>query len=288
MTLSLRAALAGLALLATPLGAQSTPRTAADYPFAVGERFRYQVKLGIFSVGRASMHVSAIDTIRGHEAFRLRFILNGKALFFSLDDTLTSWTGIRDFRSRRFLQLNNEDGKKRVRDYTIHPDSGYYRRGNRQDTTYATVADPLDDVAFFYWVRTLPLEVGQSYSWDRYFRPDRNPVRIRVLRRQNCELPGNEKRRCLLIQPSIRARGMLGEASNARILITDDVDRIPVEVRSSFSFGTLVLKLRGIDRAAPREVEADASPRPETPDSAGDPSADDAGDSLSAPSPEAP
>lgn len=283
-----RAALTGLVLLAAPLDAQSAPRTVADYPFAVGERFRYQVKLGIFSVGRASMHVTGIDTIRGHEAFRLRFILNGKALFFSLDDTLTSWTGVRDFRSRRFLQLNNEDGRKRVRDYTIHPDSGYYRRVGRPDTTYESVAEPLDDVAFFYWVRTLPLEVGESYSWDRYFRPDRNPVRIRVLRRQNCELPGNEKRRCLLIQPSIRARGMLGEASNARILITDDVDRIPVEVRSSFSFGTLVLKLRAIDRAAQRPAEDTVAPRPETPDSAGDPETDDPGDSLAAPAPEAP
>jgi hypothetical protein len=237
---------------AGPVVAQSAgPGTATSYPFQVGERFQYQVKLGIFSVGRASMHVAGLDTIGGHEAFRLRFILNGKALFFSLDDTLTSWTGTRDFRSHRFLQLNNEDGRKRVRDYTIHADSGFYRRANRPDTTYQTVAEPLDDVAFFYWVRTVPLTVGQSYTWDRYFRPDRNPVRIRVLRRQNCELPGNIKRQCLLIQPSIRATGMLGESSDARILITDDADRIPVEVRSSFSFGTLVLKLRSVTHGAP-------------------------------------
>lgn len=256
----MRRLLAVTALMwAGPVLAQSpAPGTATSYPFQVGERFQYQVKLGIFSVGRASMHVVGLDTVRGHESFRLRFILNGKALFFSLDDTLTSWTGTRDFRSHRFLQLNNEDGRKRVRDYSILADSGYYRRASR-DTTYATVADPLDDVAFLYWVRTIPLVVGQSYTWDRYFRPDRNPVRIRVLRRQNCELPGNIKRHCLLIQPSIRATGMLGESSDARILITDDADRIPVEVRSSFSFGTLVLKLRGVTHGAtPTDIPPDS------------------------------
>ncbi|HWA41286.1 MAG TPA: DUF3108 domain-containing protein [Gemmatimonadales bacterium] len=242
---------AGLAsVLAAAPAVAAAQDPARDWPFDVGERFTYQVKLGIFSVGRATMGVLGRDTVRGQETFVLRFTLNGKALFFSLDDTLTSWTGVRDFHSYRFLQDNNEDGRERTKDYRIFPDSGYYRV-NQRDTTFTTVADPLDDTAFFYWVRTLPLEVGQSYTWDRYFRPDRNPVRIRVLKRQNCELPGDVKRRCLLIQPSIRAKGMLGESSDARILMTDDVERIPVEVRSNFSFGTLVLKLRDVRMADP-------------------------------------
>lgn len=238
----------------TPLAAQEVPApTTPTYPFGVGERFQYQVKLGLFSVGRATMEVVGMDSVRGNETFVLRFALNGKALFFSLDDTLTSWTGTSDFHSYRFLQRNNEDGKVRTRDYKIFPDSGYYRV-NQRDTTFSTVADPLDDTAFFYWVRTLPLEVGQTYTWDRYFRPDRNPVRIRVLKRENCELPGDRKRRCLLVQPSIKAKGMLGESSDARILLTDDADRIPVEVRSNFSFGTLVLKLRQVRLASDTTV----------------------------------
>ena len=238
-----------LLLTATPALAQDST---APWPFEVGERFTYQVKLGLFSVGRATMAVLARDSVRGHETFVLRFTLNGRALFFSLDDTLTSWTGTRDFHSYRFLQDNNEDGRQRLKDYRIFPDSGFYRV-NQRDTTFSTVADPLDDTAFFYWVRTLPLVVGETYTWDRYFRPDRNPVRIRVLKRQNCELPGDQKRKCLLIQPSIRAKGMLGESSDARILMTDDAQRIPVEVRSNFSFGTLVLKLREV-RMGPAEA----------------------------------
>ena len=230
--------------LAPPV-AEPAPAPAPAYPFEVGERFAYKVKLGIFTVGRAGMEVLARDTVRGREVFVLRFTLNGRALFFTLDDTLTSWTGTRDFRSYRFLQDNNEDGRERTKDYRIFPDSGYYRV-NQRDTTFQTIADPLDDTAFFYWVRTLPLEVGRTYTWERYFRPDRNPVRIKVLKRQNCELPGNDKRKCLLIQPSIKATGMLAESSDARILITDDADRIPVEVRSNFSFGTLVLKLQRV------------------------------------------
>jgi hypothetical protein len=239
---------------ATPLAAQEAPAlTTPTYPFGVGERFQYQVKLGLFSVGRAVMEVTEMDTVRGHETFVFRFTLNGRALFFSIDDTLSSWTGTQDFHSYRFLQDNNEDGHERTKDFKIFPDSGFYRV-NLRDTNFTTVADPLDDTAFFYWVRTLPLEVGRTYSWDRYFKPDRNPVRIKVLKRQNCELPGDRERRCLLVQPSIKAKGMLGESSDARILLTDDAERIPVEVRSNFSFGTLVLKLRQVRLASDTTV----------------------------------
>lgn len=255
-SLALRVSAAAM-LAAGPVLAQdsvptATPDSARVWPFGVGERFTYQVKLGIFSVGRATMSVLAVDTVRGHESFVFRFTLNGRALFFTLDDTLTSWTGMRDFHSYHFLQVNNEDGRNRTREYIIYPESVSYRRvGRVPDTTSVSVPAPLDDVSFFYWVRTLPLEVGQTYTWDRYFRPDRNPVRIRVLKRQNCELPGDVKRKCLLIQPSIRAKGMLGESSDARILMTDDAERITVEVRSNFSFGTLVLKLREVRMADP-------------------------------------
>ena len=252
------------ALVAAPLAAQDSapapmmpgPRGAPAlplydrYPYGVGERFQYQVKLGIFSVGRAAMQVVALDTVRGEEAFQLRFTLNGRALFFTLDDTLSSWTGTRDFHSFRFHQLNREDGRLYDRDYNIYPDSGFFRRvGRRPDTTFTTVREPLDDVGFFYWVRTLPLEVGQTYTWDRYFMPDKNPVRIKVVQRQDCELPNHVKRRCLLIRPTIKSSGMLSEASEARILLTDDVQRIPVEVRTNFSFGSLVLRLKQIEYA---------------------------------------
>jgi hypothetical protein len=239
---------------ASPLAAQEAPATPLPtYPFGVGERFQYQVKLGLFSVGRATMQVVGLDSVRGHETFIFRFTLNGKALFFSLDDTLTSWTGTADFHSYRFIQENNEDGKSRTREFEIYPDSAKFRY-NGLDSLRPSVHDPLDDTGFFYWVRTLPLEVGQSYSWDRYFKLDRNPVRIRVLKRQNCELPGDRERKCLLIQPSIKSNGMLGESSDARILLTDDADRIPVEVRSNFSFGTLVLKLRQVRLASDTTV----------------------------------
>lgn len=218
-------------------------RTLASYPFQVGEEYHYTARLGVLTVGEASMAIPRIDTVRGTPAFVLRFTLNGHALFFTVDDTLTSWTGIKDFKSRRFLQKNYEDGSLWLRDRAIFADSGYYR--TLGDSAKSPTPDvPMDDAAFFYFVRTIPLEVGHTYSFDRYFMKDKNPIVVRVLKRDGCDLPDGRHLQCLVLAPVVKAKGMFSEQAQARVYLTDDPLRIPVEIRSRFPFGVISLQLR--------------------------------------------
>ncbi|MGH7592098.1 MAG: DUF3108 domain-containing protein, partial [Gemmatimonadales bacterium] len=161
MLLSILASVQAAPALAAASPDTTGHRTLASYPFQVGEDYRYTARLGIITVGEASMSIPGIDTVRGAPTFVFRYTLNGRALFFTVDDTLTSWTGIRDFKSRRFLQKNNEDGSLWLRDRAIFADSGYYRTLG-DSTRSPTPEVPLDDAAFFYFVRTIPLEVGKT------------------------------------------------------------------------------------------------------------------------------
>ena len=83
----------------------------ASYPFAVGEKLSYSAKLGMLTLGSGTLEVASIDTVRGVESFRLRFRLQGKTMFYSLDDVLESWVGITDLSSRRFVQDFVENDK---------------------------------------------------------------------------------------------------------------------------------------------------------------------------------
>lgn len=105
-----------LALLQAP---SATPAKPADYPFAVGERLTYSAKLGLLTLGSGSLEVAALDTVRGVESFRLRFRLQGKTIFYSLDDVLESSVGVKDFTSRRFMQDFLENEKRRHRQFEI-------------------------------------------------------------------------------------------------------------------------------------------------------------------------
>ncbi len=212
-------------------------------PFPVGERLTYGAKYGIFSVGTAVMEVVGIDTVRGMETVHMQFRISGGALWYHLDQTIESWVGRHDFQSRRFRSVQDERDRHRERSYEIFPDSGFYREVGR-DTTFATVAQPLDDAAFLYWIRTVPLEIGKRYEYARYFRPDRNPVIIEVLRRERVSVAGR-KWNAIVVRPKIpQGRGIFAEKSETRIWLSDDARRLVLAIQSNFSFGQVTLKLK--------------------------------------------
>jgi glycosyltransferase involved in cell wall biosynthesis len=246
-------AMLGLALVAAggPLWSQDTVPS-SSHPvtlpspvvlFPVGERLTFSAKYGIFNVGSATMEVMGIDTVHNAETVHMRFRISGGALWYHLDQTIESWVGRYDFRSRRFWSIQDERDKHRERRYEIFPDSGFYREDGR-DTTFATVLEPLDDAAFLYWIRTVPLEVGKRYQYARYFRPDRNPVIIEVLGRERVSVAG-KKWRALVVRPKIpQGRGIFAEKSETRIWLSDDPQRLVLAIQSNFSFGQVTLKLK--------------------------------------------
>ena len=238
-----------LVAAATSLGAQDSACTGViaaptpAIPFPVGERLTFGAKYGLFNVGSAIMEVMGIDTVRGVETVHIQFRITGGALWYHLDQTIESWVGRYDFRSRRFSSIQDERNRHRERRYEIFPDSGFYREEGR-DTTFATVLEPLDDAAFLYWIRTVPLEAGKRYEYARYFRPDRNPVIIEVLGRERVSVAG-KKWRALVVRPKIpQGRGIFAEKSETRIWLSDDAQRLVLAIQSNFSFGQVTLKLK--------------------------------------------
>src|SRR5690606_20618242 len=119
--------------------------------------------------------------------------------------SLKSTTGISDFASRRFEKVVEENahkpsGRTYRNSFEIFPDSGFYRH-NQKPERHATPTAPLDDVAFFYWIRTVPLEVGRTYRYNNYFRTDVNPVEIKVEKREKKKLPDGREVQTLLLRP---------------------------------------------------------------------------------------
>lgn len=223
--------------------------SAAKYPFAVGEQFQYSAKHGMLKLGVASMQVVGIDTVRGAPAFLFRFRLSGGNFIFKIDNLLESWTTVADFKSLRFRNDNKENDRVRLSEYEIFPDSGFFRQRGKE-APQPTPAQPLDDAAIFYFVRSTPLEVGKTYRFEKYFKSDKNPLLIRVLKRERMALPDGTSADCLVLNPVIDDRGMFAERAEARLWLTDDSRRIPVQIRSKYPFGTITLRLEKMSLAA--------------------------------------
>ena len=225
--------------VAQPVG--PVVRARAAVPFGFGERADYGVKYGPFSVGRASTEVFRVDTLRGREAWHILFHVRGGVPGFRVDDRMESWMDTETLASLRFRQDMNEGSHERERVFEIYPDRGVYTEDQKEPQ--ATVTLPLDDGSFLFFIRSIPLEVGKEYSFDRYFRPDRNPVRIMVLRRETIDVPAG-KFETIVIRPIIKARGVFSEGGRAEVWLTDDDRRLMVQLKTHMKLGSLSLFLR--------------------------------------------
>lgn len=237
---------AGLLILALPsIGiAQSvTPSDslrAKTVPFDVGELLRYEVRFGPLKVGEGSMEVLDIVSLRGHDSWHTRFRVRGGIPLYRVDDMLESWIDTTEFKSLRFVQDFDEGGKDRERRYEIFPERSTFQEDEKPEEP--SVPDPLDDGSFLYFIRTIPLEVGQTYEFNRYFRPDRNPVIVKVLGREKVTVPAGTFN-AIVVQPIIKSKGIFSEKGEARIWLSDDSHRIMLQMKSKTKIGSLNLHL---------------------------------------------
>jgi hypothetical protein len=253
----MRAAALGL-LAALPFSAAAQPpvtEPVTAVPFAAGERFTYDLRFGKLKVGEGTMETLGLETVRGKEAWHTRFRVRGGIPFYRVDDVLESWFAVDGLYSLRFVQDLEEGGKVRERRYEMFPERMTFQEGEGPEEP--GVSAPLDDGAFLYFVRTLPLEVGQTYSFDRYFRPDRNPVVITVLGKERIRVPAGTFE-TIVIRPVIKSKGIFSEKGEARIWLTDDARRMMVQMKSKTKIGSLNLYLTS---ARPAPAPPTATPR---------------------------
>lgn len=228
------------AIVRAPLGTDASCNTPYTAPFGAGERMEYSVKFGMFKAGTGYVEVLGRDTVRGREAWHTRFRVKGGVPMYRVDDVLESWIDTDCFQSLRFVQQLDERGKTRERRYEMYPERLVFTENDKPEERSAP--RPLDDGSFFFFVRTQDLVVGQTYEYAQYFRPDRNPVVIRVIGRERVTVPAGTFD-AIVLQPMIKTKGIFSEKGEARIWLTDDAARMMVKMTAKVAFGTLTMSL---------------------------------------------
>lgn len=199
---------------------------AAQVPFGPGEEFRYKVKLGPINAGEAHMSVLGVEMVRGFPTYHLQMGMKGSVLFgaLSIDDDYQSWLDTRALMSRRYVRDIHEVNHKDFRQYEFFPEELYWERADKEEWGDLPTSMPLDDIAFVYFIRSLPLVVGETYTLSQYFKESGNPVVIKVLRKEVREVPAGTFN-TIVVQPIIRTSGLFGEGGEAEMYFTDDDKR---------------------------------------------------------------
>jgi len=216
----------------------------------VGERAEYDVKFLGFTPGSRSMELVSIDTIRGRNAYHFTLAISGNVpLICRLRDTLQSWVDTAHMASVRFHQDQLECGKTRSKRYEIFGDKRTFKEPDKAEQP--SVADALDDVSFLYFVRTQNLEVGQEYTYPRYFKPESNPVRLKVLRKDTIKVAAGTFK-TIVVQPIIKTSGIFSEGGEARVWLSDDSARVMVKLSTRMArISNLSLELKSYRPSGP-------------------------------------
>jgi hypothetical protein len=235
-----RAAAEAAAAAEAEAGADIRP---AAVPFGPGERAVYRVTYGILGKrGEAVTEVAGVETVRGRQAYRLDFRLRGGVLGMNVNDHQQSWLDVGQLYSHRFRQDLHQVRYERLRTLDFFPAEREWRRLENEESGPLATELPLDDVSFLYWSRTLPLEVGRTYEFRRYFKDEGNPVVIRVLRRERITVPAGTFN-TIVVKPVIRTSGLFSEGGEAEVYYSDDERRMIVMVRTKFSIANMTMQL---------------------------------------------
>lgn len=184
----------------------------------LGERMEFGVKLGRLHLGHATMAVEALDEVAGTAAYRTILNISIGAPLLGYQDRMVSWIAPQPFRSLAFEQRDKstESGRRR----------------------YDFDGDVLDEVAALYLLRTLPLNPGDTYEFNRYFTTAGNPITFRVVGREKVRVPAG-RFETIVIEPVIPSLFVFKPGANARIYLSDDARRIVVQMETHTKIGKL-------------------------------------------------
>lgn len=219
--------------------------SARPVPFGPGEVLTYKVMLGIFTVGESSMQVPAIEPTRGVPTYRVEWHIKGGIPFYQVDTRFQSWIDIERLVSLRFIQNQHEGRHTRYRDYRFFPEQGRWKRADNNEEGSLATPLPLDDLSFIYFARSIELEVGKSYRFDRYFKDSGNPVVLDVLRRDERTVPAGTFK-TIVVRPIIRTKGLFSEGGKAELHLSDDPRRLLVYLKTEMPAISLTLHLKSI------------------------------------------
>jgi hypothetical protein len=228
---------------------RSEPNTA----FGLGEDFHYVVKWGILVAGSSSLSIPEMIDVDQRPTYHIISEAHSGGVagaFFKVEDHNDVWLDQGALITVRYEKRIHE-GKYQIEETSLldQPRRRWKTRSYRLDkNTYEEKEgdlppNALDSFGSLYYVRTLPLEVGQTYTIDVHSGDKVYPLTVNVLKREKVKVPAG-KFDCLLVEPFLRGPGIfISKGKKLQVWLTADERRIPVRMRSEIIIGHVSAEL---------------------------------------------
>lgn len=234
----------------TPLGAGAQPTSVVTppLPFAVGERLSYRVRLSrVGTVGTSEMWIEGPVDVRGVATYLLRSSFEARKGLVRASGNSDSWYDPLQGAALRFEKRESKPFKTEQERVEIYP--AEQRWENADGLTGASItALPLDELSFIYYVRTLDLCADTLYNVNRHYNAAKNPVVVRVLRRETV-ITAAGTFPTVVVEMRVRDANRFRHEGIITLFLSDDARRLPVRIDAPAPmFGTATFTLESFSR----------------------------------------
>lgn len=223
------------------------------FPFLVGEVLTYRVNVSRGgNIGRGEMRVEGPVSERGVVTWRLVSEMKAKRGFVRATDKTTSWLDPVRFASTRFEKRERHPLSSSDEVVEIDAANGTYRETSTEhkspseaDPQTLGAPDPLDELSFLYFLRTLPLDRDGAFHFNRHFDEARNPTLVSVGAEETVETPLGSFHTRIVVMHVRDPRHFKG-IGLIKVNIDTSACRLPVRIISKMPIvGTTTLTLDG-------------------------------------------
>ena len=234
--------------------------------FHEGERLVYDVSWLAIKAGGATLEVRGVVNLDGHQAYHLVTTAQSAPVIsriYGVDDRTESFLETDPMRTLRF-DKNLREGRYRHSSQTVFDQeksiatfryldfSNVPKNITRLDEAerygkYVSQEFPLDpgaldELSVLYYVRTLPLQASTTVTAKVFASKKNWELEIKVLGRETLETVLG-RRVTLKVEPLLKYEGIFQRKGRMIVWLTDDAERIPVQMKSEIVIGSFVTTL---------------------------------------------
>jgi hypothetical protein len=226
----------------------SLSRVVVNDSFGPGERLLFSIGYGFVTAGTATLEVVDTNTFEDRFCYKIRSETNSNSFFdtfYKVRDTIISQIDVDGIFSHYFFKALNEGSYHSRQVIDFEPENGraIFSKDDDEVDTLKIGAFAQDILSAMYYVRTLPLEVGQTLGVETISGNEVSTLQVRVLKREKVGVPAGDFQ-CLVVEPLLTTTGVFKAEGEIKVWLTDDRLRMPVLMKSKVVIGSIYAELK--------------------------------------------
>jgi hypothetical protein len=224
--------------------------------FKEGERTVFDITYFGATAGKLELEVLPQKIVSERSSYHFRAIASSTSvfsLFYRVNDVAESFMDSTGLFSHKFsLKLDESrqtrdvlelyDQQKRKAYYWSKWDLSGKPRQNEQ-SEIDLVPFTQDGLSSFFYVRTLPLELGKTYDFPMVNNGKLRTVRVTALRKEELTTRMGDFH-AIVVKPEVVLDGVLQSYGDSFIWISDDADRQILKIDAKIKVGSVIAYLR--------------------------------------------